>query len=317
MMTKLDCSFHGLPGNTLPGVAQSGSGLLRENPPPRRMGAGWTKWMQVCLAIAAPLFVFSGCGEDTSSVDDIPPAVPQWVTASADDIYPQQGIRAEATASEQNYHVRMEWYENSEPDLAGYIVYRTAEFDEPDDRYVIADLRFGINYIRRPLQSYVDVGVDESGSLANLLAPYTDNDSTRGYFWELVAYDSAGNRSDPSARMYYRMVSNPRDLAVAENNAGHLELSWHREENPDVLVSYGMVRVYSAHWGMDSLIWYQRIGIYAPDGTLRFNVDGSARPMQQDCTYVFQLNVVADQPSISHAGSRAGSAAFTRFIYQN
>ncbi len=281
--------------------------------------SGWNRMNILGMLIIALLVL--GCGDDESSVDDIPPATPRWVAASADNIYPQQGIRADTVASDQRYRVRLDWYENSEPDLAGYLVYRTPEFDPPSSRYVIADLRFGINAVRRPVQSMIDVGNDALGLPANLLAPVADNDTveanlTRGYYWELVAYDSAGNVSDYAERIYYRMINNPRELSVTLDTGDRYRMSWRYENNPDVYISYYFVRVYSAHYGPDSLIWYKQVHRYEANPYVYLNFDGSARAMTVDCTYVWQLNVVSDQPSQYHVEARAGAAVFTKFAYE-
>jgi hypothetical protein len=265
------------------------------------------------------LLLLDGCGENETSRDDIAPASPTPLARSGDDIYAQRGIRPEPTAIDNQYNVRIEWYPNLEPDVAGYRVWRRRDNELSHDRTVIRDLRFGVNLERGPILSWVDAGDDFTGFPANLLAPDQPDDSvsTHGFYWYLEAYDEANNRSQLSDSLYFRMINNPNSMAVIRQAPGRYALTWQYTPNPDTpYISYYMIRVYAAIGGPDSVMWYQQVNRYGGQEQVLLNNDSTARPFVRDATYVWQLNVVVSGTD-SAARVPAGSATYTTFIYQD
>jgi hypothetical protein len=279
-----------------------------------RLGGSW-------LWILAFGFWIVGCGTNESSHDDIAPSPPTWVSASPDDVYPQQGIRADTTASDRTYRVRVEWQQSGEPDVidgGGYIIYRRPEWWDAANRYVVADLRYGVNLVPSSVLSWTDTGDDAQGNHSNLMAPDPDTDSTRGYYWEIRAYDNSGNRSLVSAAVYYRMLTNPTDLQVIRQSANVYMFQWHFTPNQDVpFISYYMLRVYSALYGPDSMMWARKVQRYGSDISFMLNDDGTARHFVRDSTYIWQLNEVSEQESVRHLEARAGAAMYRKFTYQD
>lgn len=265
--------------------------------------------------------LFHGCGENQSSRDDVPPSAPRWVPRTPDDEYAQTGIRAEPAYSENQYLVRVEWYANSEPDVTGYIILRRPEWESDVRRaYPVADLLVGVDLPLAGPYSWVDEGRDWDGTRADLLAPDPNHsDSTRGYYWQIVAYDEAGNWSPRSESIYYRLVNNPEGLRVTSQGQGSYLIHWQFRPNPEVILSYHYVfRLYSRFWGPDSVHWFVgRRFNYDTDVLLMLNTDSLARPLWPDCTYVWQLNVVANGQRESHAEPLAGSSVAAIFTAQN
>ena len=146
--------------------------------------------------------LLAGCGENQTAGDDLPPSHPVWVERSTDDVYPQRGIRAEPVVDERLHVVRLEWYANPEPDVMGYRILRAPEDGDPNRGYVVADLRFGSDIeAGQERYAWLDNGDSTGGTRRDLLAPDPETNITRGYYWTLQAYDTAGNRWDcPSPR---------------------------------------------------------------------------------------------------------------------
>ncbi len=266
------------------------------------------------------LFLLSGCGENQTSRDDIPPAAPIPLPRSSDDLYAQRGIRPEPTANDNQYNVRIEWYPNSEPDVAGYRIWRRREDQMPLQRSIIRDLRFGINLDRASVLTFIDAGDDYTGFPANMLAPDRDEEdtlSTHGYYWYLEAYDEARNRSALSDSLYFRMINNPSSMAVIRQAPGRYALTWQYTPNQDTpYISYYMIRVFSATFGPDSVMWYQQVNRYGGQEQVILDNDSTARSFRRDSTYVWQLNVVITGAD-SAARAPAGSATYSTFIYQD
>jgi hypothetical protein len=266
-------------------------------------------------------FIFlTGCGANETSRDDIPPTAPHLVERSPENLYAQRGIRPEPTATDNQYRVRIEWYPNTEPDVAGYRVWRRREDAQYFHWQIIRDLRYGTNLDRGPVLVFLDAGDDYLGHPSDLLRPDQPNDSisTRGFKWWIQAYDEAGNHSSLSDSLYFRMVNNPRNLRVERQAPARYVLRWQFTVNddPDDLSYYYVLRIYQEAGGPDSVMWWQQVNRYADDTSVILNNDGSARPFVVDDTYVWQLNVVVMATDTS-SRVPAGSAAYTTFVYQN
>lgn len=261
-----------------------------------------------------------GCGDDQTSRDDIRPIAPVPVERSRDDVYPQRGIRPEPTLIDNQYRVRIEWQPNPEPDVAGYRIWRRREDESVLRRTIIRDLRFGVNLDRAPTLVFLDAGDDYLGRPLNLLAPDQPEDSisTRGFVWFIEAYDEANNRSLLSDSLYYRLVNNSRSMHVIRQAPGRYSLEWQFDANddPEGMSYYYMIRVYSATYGTDSVMWHQQVFRYGGQVSVILNNDSLARPFQTDSAYVWQLNVVVIATDDS-SRTPAGSAAYTTFVYQD
>ncbi|MBK6766599.1 MAG: hypothetical protein IPG71_09885 [bacterium] len=274
------------------------------------------KNLLVSLAILFGLVFVCGCGEDTLSRDDVAPQVPVMVERSDDASYPQTGVRAEPTPSESNYWVRVEWYRNPEDDIQGYRVRRWSEHDNSNEGYVVADLVVGVDVVDNDIISWVDRGNDHFGSPARLLAP-NDQGSMRGYWWQVLAYDTAGNRSFYSDSVYFRMMWNPYNLSVSRFAADDYRLSWNFPiGGASTFLSFYKLRVYSAWYGRDSLVWDNQVILYGDANSVTLGAGGASAPMSNDCTYVWQLNAVSYAESDTHDVALAGSSVYKSFVYQ-
>jgi hypothetical protein len=260
--------------------------------------------------------VLWGCGENSSSHDDLPPSRPHWIPRSGDDIPAQQGIRPEPTESNAHYWVHVEWYANPEPDVAGYQIWRLDEGHPLHDRYVVADLRVGMNPetpAGASRYSWVDRGDSASGAPLNVLAPDIQTRDTRGYFWLIVAYDTAGNRSEVSDSAYFRMMYNPQNIRVSHGFTNSYEVGWEYVPNDDALVSYYVVRIFPAARS-DSLVYYQQAQSYTSTGSIIMDLSSLAN----NASYTCQLNVVSTRTTApGHADSLAGAAVKTAFTVAN
>lgn len=271
------------------------------------------KFLRVLCLFAAVAAVI-GCGQDTESRDDIPPQTPNMVPRSDDSVYPQAGVRPEPTLTDRNYWTRIEWYRNPENDLASYRVRRWSEHTTAAEAPIIADLTLGVELVDQYILNWIDRGVDQFGGDANLLAP-VDGD-TRGYWWQVQAQDTAGNRSEWSDSVYFRMIYNPYNLNVV-GTGGNVRLTWtYPIGGTATLLSFYKIRVYSEWFGRDSLIWDYSVQLYAENNSVLVGDGGAFAPMTNDCTYVWQLNAVSYVQSDTNDVSIAGAAMYTTFRYQ-
>lgn len=272
----------------------------------------------ISVIILAALLILAGCGSDESSRDNLAPAKPRWVPRTADNVYPQQGIRAEPVPNENLHWVRLEWYANGEPDVQRYRIWRLHEFaPEVRLRYPVKDLQIGVDIeAGLPVYTWVDIGDSTLNAPLDMLAPDPVSGETRGYNWWVQAIDESDNRSEPSDSLYYRLLNVPYDLQVGRLSPDVYRLNWRFSFNPDVRPSYYMIRVYSAFWGPDSVVWYQQVQRYTSNEYVDMDFALSNSPLVTDCTYVCQLNAIANQHA-DHADSLAGSAASTIFTYRD
>lgn len=270
--------------------------------------------LRILLLFVAAALLMWGCGEDTESQDDVPPQRPVMVPRTDDAAYPQAGIRAEPTTAERFYWVRLEWYRNPEDDVSGYRVRRWSEQTVADEAPIMADLSLNVDLIDQPILFWVDRGDDQFGDPANLLAPVEG--FTRGYWWQVQATDTAGNRSEWSDSVYFRMMHNPYNLA-AQGGGDNLRLTWNYPiGGASTYLSFYKIRVYSAWYGVDSLKWDYQVQLYSDANSIQFGEGGAYGTLTPDCTYVWQLNAVSYVASDNNDLPLAGAAQYTTFVYQ-
>jgi hypothetical protein len=216
----------------------------------------------------------------------------------------------------------LEWYQSPETDVlvgGGYRIYRTPEGAPEDAHYLFTDLRYGVNLNPAPVISFVDIGDDPLGGNTNVLSP-DDTWRSRGYYWEIEAFDAADNRSELSAKIYYRMLPNPTNLTVTRDQANIYQLRWHYEHLNDQFIQYWYLRIYSAYFGRDSVNYYDRVSLFGGDYTRTLTPDlmEVVAPFVEDCTYVWQLNVVGQVATDTlHLDGRCGASVFTKFVWRD
>lgn len=244
-----------------------------------------------------------GCGEDSSSVDDLAPQPPVPIERSNDGSYPQTGIRPEPTPNSNLYKMRIEWYANSETDVAGYIIRRGSVDPAEGSTYPLVQLPYAYD----PYETeyfWIDTGLDNLGTPgANMLRPLLGE--PRDYFWQIAAYDEAGNQSAWSDTIRYTLVENPFSFEVIRLGEDSYSLAW---QYPVGMHLQYKARVYSYYYGFDHVMWDPPLfDGYTTYQSLQLNRDGTANEFQRDCTYVWQLNAIRDDES--------GAAIFTTFTY--
>jgi len=114
--------------------------------------------MNTAINVITQIYPLAGGGEGTNPGDTTPPEAPT-------------GLVATATGS---YSIDLDWDDNTEPDLAGYKVYRdTVSGFTPDGGNFVADATSSL---------YSDTGLT----------------ATTTYYYRVTAVDNSSNESDPS-----------------------------------------------------------------------------------------------------------------------
>lgn len=115
------------------------------------------KKVLLILSILTAMLIFAGCCYE--GFDDEPPAVPRGVRSTTGDT-----------------EVLLIWYENTEPDLAGYRIYRSLT---PSGTYYLVG--------ETNLDYFIDYGLINGQT----------------YFYAVTAFDQEGNESDLSYELVY------------------------------------------------------------------------------------------------------------------
>jgi hypothetical protein len=258
------------------------------------------------IVITLPLGM-GGCGEDSSSEDDIAPQKPVIIQRSDDGAYPQQGVRPEPSQNPEDYWVKLEWQRNPETDVKGYSIWRGTFNYLEGRRYRIADLEYGFHLPTAPgvtRHTWIDVG-NGTGGARDLLAPILGE--PQPYFWMIQAFDESGNVSEFSDTVFYTLIENPYQLTVARNAPDSYSLGWRYP------IGTGLdykIRVFSNYYGRDSVMWDPPLFHgYTTQESISLNEDRTARAFEKDCTYVWQLNAIKNDS--------AGAAVITLFTYQD
>ena len=138
-------------------------------------------------------FLFWACPAVMEDPD--PPAPPKIVEKSLPEAWVEQGIDADNTG--ENRIVLM-WHPNQEEDLAGYAIYRAD---------TVVTNKF--NHIAT-IDLFHTLGADTI--YYNSLRTYVD------YFYFIRAQDHAGNLSDPSDTITYRLLRAPQCIAPIDTS---------------------------------------------------------------------------------------------------
>lgn len=248
------------------------------------------------ILILAVFIVAIGCGEDSEDTDIKPPAAPTMKPRSIESNYDETGIRPEASESASDYWIRIEWYPNSEEDLAGYLVYRRSENETEFPETSLGNLTLGQNFPADEDPYYSDYDTP-------VLKPDEFTGDSRGYYYAVRAYDQMNNLSDLSALAYYRLIPNPGGFAVTSADSGVYYLEWTYESGPDI-IDYYMIRVWDKNTEQPQPMWWKKYRDWGSELSVLLNDDGTAEPFVSGTDYVWKLSVVAnsDDPSRAPAG---------------
>jgi len=127
------------------------------------------------------LLVFYRCPEPVEDPD--PPVRPNWVECTLPESVNDRGIRSDPISDA----IVLEWHPNPDEDLAGYLIYRTTQ------------------KIDNPYQLLADINVFETGGNDTIYYDETAPLNELCYYY-LKAYDQAGNRSQPTDTIFYRLL---------------------------------------------------------------------------------------------------------------
>ncbi len=158
------------------------------------------KWLNPFLVIIAIL----GCTQVREDPD--PPSPPHWVEKSPPEALVEAGIDAISSGSPA---ILLMWNANSEPDLAGYIIYR-ADTTASHPFQPIAEI------------DLIQTWESDTSFIDEMLHPYVD------YYYYLTARDHAGNESAPSDTIQYRLMQACQPLSPVDQtlNVDALTFSW-------------------------------------------------------------------------------------------
>ena len=112
-------------------------------------------------------------------------------------------------------------------------------------------------------------------------------------------------------------MNNPYFMTVVRDSANRYAVTWSFNPNPDILLSFYMLRVYSSVGGPDSVVWWLKTQRYESQETVYMDFSQSQGPLVAGQTYVCQINSIENRRTESHADSLAGAAVYTTFVYQN
>lgn len=124
------------------------------------------------------------CGQNIDVEDKEAPSKPVFKEKNNDTAFVESGIDAISEAD----HIYLEWKQNKEADLQGYIVESkhqdSTEWKQLGTILTKNDTTF----------------IDNSPGLVD------DNNTNKFYFYRITAVDESGNRSEPSFEQHYRLL---------------------------------------------------------------------------------------------------------------
>lgn len=224
--------------------------------------------------------------------DPYAPARPRWVPRSAPTDTLQQGIRPYSD-SEAIY---LEWYQNIEEDLSGYRIYRGRQIDQKIEFETIADI-----------EAYT-----ASGSDTTHIDDTAVLDTDYSYF--LKAYDQAGNFSEPSDTIRYRLIQKVEPLSPrGEITTGTPSFEWYDFTSE----AYEYVLRLETRYARE-VIWISRFsrsnyGDFSQD--IDYNQDSSAslNSLEPGSSYQWSIRAISlvDQDNSDIGGSQSIRGYFT------
>jgi hypothetical protein len=234
------------------------------------------------------LFFIIGCfGEDIE--DPQPPATPRWVEKSS----PEDTLECGIDAYPEGDGIFLEWYRNLDEDLEGYRIYRAE--GSPD---------IGFSML-------VDIGEFDLDTL------FFD-DSVRfdiDYFYYLIAYDQAGNKSEHSDTIRYQVIEKVGLLKPSgEISERQPDFVWNDSSEGTDKSKY-VIRV--ENYPSGEIIW---ISNFSPDyGSFeqkaKYNADGKARygSLVSGESYRWRIDAIKwlDNSNRDIAGSESNWGYFT------
>lgn len=155
------------------------------------------------LVIVSPIFL--GCPDYVE--DPYPPSPPVFVDKTYPTDQTEQGIGAYNfnTETPEKNSIRLMWHPNAEDDLAGYKLYRAREVaDEIEDFELIKIVDIAATLTGRDT-FYID----------------TEPQVLRRYYYFLKSYDLAGNNSEPSDTVSYKLLNKPQAFPIHEGTPSH------------------------------------------------------------------------------------------------
>lgn len=160
------------------------------------------RMMSLAAGVLLGFMLFS-CQE--SREDPNPPDPPVWVLKSAPEAWVEQGIDADSRGGGA---IVLMWYPNGEADLAGYELFR-------------ADTALSGPYEKR-------FTVDLFEPLLDTIFFDDEVDHYVAYYYYLLAFDLAGNRSRPSDTISYTLLNAPVPYTPVNDTVavGDLRFEW-------------------------------------------------------------------------------------------
>jgi hypothetical protein len=227
-------------------------------------------WAACCAVIS---LIAMGCAKDRIAADTEPPSSVQLVIRSDDTATVELGIDA---VPEGNY-VYLSWYPSTDPDLAGYRLYRQAE-DSVDKVIVVEGLE---------ATEYTDRDA--------VLAPNSQTGFSMGFYYWVTAFDESGNESPLSASAYYRLMDKPA-LSTPVVQGDSLIMSWSYNHLDPTVTSGFVVRLHRRNGAFWTPIYNHYYQEFFPL-TLVYN--GLLTPGE----YRYQVDVVGASPQDLPTGS--------------
>jgi len=212
--------------------------------------------------------LFFSCEE--APEDPNPPAPPQWVLKSVPEAWVEQGIDADSRGGGS---LVLMWHPNGEPDLSGYELFRTdSTKDSPYEKRYTIDL--------------FEPGTD------TLFYDDSVKQYTR-YYYYLLAFDLAGNRSNPSDTIDYTLLNAPvpytpvNDTVTLED----LRFEWLDRPSHFIYSNEFVVRLeYVVQPVLTEVVWISRFnndcyecGNTTPQGIAYFPASGTWPPNVINC----------------------------------
>jgi len=228
--------------------------------------------MNTAINVITQIYPLAGGGEGTNPGDTTPPEAPT-------------GLVATATGS---YSIDLDWDDNTEPDLAGYKVYRdTVSGFTPDGGNFVADATSSL---------YSDTGLT----------------ATTTYYYRVTAVDNSSNESDPSIQADATTLSGsdttppeaPTGLVATATGSYSIDLDWDDNTEPD-LAGYKVYRDTVSGFTPDG-------GNFVADATSSLYSDTG---LTATTTYYYRVTAVDNSSNESDPSIQADATTLLEYTY--